>query len=108
MHRIDRHAGCVSSVVTTATSTCCCCIVSRVILTKCRYETRCIVATCTIGSGRVCKHGGGRRHSNRIQSIVAGHTGYGDTIGGELPQYAVAEDAAHVETGGVMAEVTGR
>lgn len=53
------------------------------------------------------KHGGGRRHSSRIQSIVAGHTGYGNTIGGELPQYAVAEDAAHVETGGVMAEVTG-
>ena len=93
--------------MTTSSTIFCRWIEARVIDSECRFESRCAVAIFAIGSVRVRKHGGGRRHTRRIESIVASRTGYSNAIGGELSQYAVAEDTAHVVTGGVMAKVTG-
>ena len=45
----------------------------------------------------------------RIQTIVAGYArcSYRWGLKGKFPQYGVAKNATHVETGGVVAEVTG-
>jgi len=107
MHRIGWHPRCVSPVVTTGSTIFCGWIESRVIDSECRFESRCTVAGLAVGSCCMCKRGGGRRFTCRIDAIVASRTGYRNAVGRELPQYAVAEDTAHVVTGGVVAKVTG-
>lgn len=107
MYCIGRYPGGVRAVVTAAIGTRGCCSESCVILTECRDEIRCEVAIFTIGSVRMGKRGGRRRHPGRVQPIVTGVTGHGNSLGRELPQDTVTEDATHVVAADVMAEVTG-
>jgi len=96
--------------VTTGSTIFCGWVKASVIDSECWFESRRTVACRAFlawQQGRMRKRRSGRWDTRRIQSIVAGRTGYRDALAWQLPQHAVAEDTAHVETGGVMAGITG-